>query len=158
MSDGEGVRRGRENRKHPSRLVVFLDGSYHHGPDAQGTDSNGVHTRISLSVVAAQFLAALDADAGESAFHAQGSPDVRSAGAAARAADNLVGLAFTDGNGGARSIGECLCPLDNYCQFVSHGSPWSLLAGIRRLRCHGPPLNKRSDLWVPECYFKTHAG
>src|SRR4051812_36877798 len=101
MSDGEGVRRGRENRKHPSRFVVFLDGSYHHRADAQGTDSSSVHARISLSVVTTQFFAALDADSGESAFHAQGGPDVRSTGPAARPADDLVGLAFTDGNGGA---------------------------------------------------------
>ncbi len=95
MRNRESMRRWRKNRQYTDHLGIFLDRRNHHGADTQGANCGVVDAGVGFGIVTAQFLAGLNAEPGERAFHAQRRTDVWRAGTAARAADNLIFDAFT---------------------------------------------------------------
>src|SRR5262249_20271127 len=81
-------------------------------------------------------------------LHTQGGADIRSAGSAARAADDLVSVAFAQGDGYSGSVGESLSALGNDRQFVRRRAPASptggVVNGILNLGCHFTPSLRNS--------------
>jgi hypothetical protein len=114
VRDGEGVGCRSKASQNTHDFVVIADGRDNHGADSQRPDGGRIHPCVSFSIITAELLARLDAEAGKAAFHAQNCADFWSGGAAARAANDFVGIAFAQSDGGAGCIGEGLGALRNY--------------------------------------------
>src|SRR5215467_9529045 len=143
VRDGKRVRRRRKHGQNADDAILFANGGNYHGPNVEGANGRGIHTRIRFTIVTAKFLTALDAQSRERAFHTQGGADIRSAVSAARAADDLVSIAFAQGDGHSGSVGESLSALGNDRQLVRGRAPASptggVVSGIWNLGCHFTP-------------------